>query len=771
VPQQLLNRLYAVYSDDPWRSRVAPRRADWPVGRSSRVGTPIPDVRALVVHETSGWPTRNRGEEMFYSAFLPGAGHSHSGETTQLYVAGDGTVLKGMDLPLLTWHATFVNGWAIGAETGHGWGNYRANDYIGPFTSSDETRVPDPAHPGERMKGPTYGNPVPLTARTSGRWVALSGDGTIDDAGDDDLPGIKFFIRHQGLSEVIISSWITARYAGPWRQTQRVPEMLFTEAQYRSWALLARWVAEEYLLPRNFPVLPHKSRSSGLGATGGLHGMIRDAASFSAIVLADEALSRSPQTFLLPAGTVLTAVDLQTAYSAAGPAGALRNPLWQNMFNVYRGLHGHGFSGDPDHNNDHDCPGPMFDWHRFAREVSDWQWWPFDVDATAPDTTVVPARPYSLASRDGNTRLGEYFWSTPATRPAARARVGVHGAAGSPRTFELPQNSRIYAISNGDLVAARFPTETDRVSLAFMLVRHEVYHRLDTARPNPRASPPVFANRIDYDLAPTTVYSLYMHLGRPAGISFDQVVEANPDWLNRLLARKKECELGVAFRNSRTGRAIDVTKWDDVPPSSAPTGTRARPTLAAGWAADNDALALFLTSLRAGTVAVAPLDPDTTSIRILLGDYLAQAGIIRRTATETQRGVRVEVFANSLFSNTDFILTDNSGTGTGWAPLVAVGTPAVRYASEWARIPAGAERATLMAAGVDPDQVNWWRDVQPATLNTRLPADAHLAPDGNVIHYDPMTFLPWINQITWRSEWPKYRATDPAGIPAAPRPR
>ena len=36
-----------------------------------------------------------------------------------------------------------------------------------------------------------------------------------------------------------------------------------------------------------------------------------------------------------------------------------------------------------------------------------------------------------------------------------------------------------------------------------------------------------------------------------------------------------------------------------------------------------------------------------------------------------------------------------------------------------------------------------------------------------VVHYDPLTFLPWLNNRTWRSEWPKYRATDPAGIPAA----
>jgi hypothetical protein len=75
-------------------------------------------------------------------------------------------------------------------------------------------------------------------------------------------------------------------------------------------------------------------------------------------------------------------------------------------------------------------------------------------------------------------------------------------------------------------------------------------------------------------------------------------------------------------------------------------------------------------------------------------------------------------------------------------------------------------RAALLAAGVDRiDLVNWWPTVQLATLNARFPADAHLDQHGVVIHYDPLTFLPWLNRRTWRSEWPKYRATDPLGIP------
>jgi hypothetical protein len=613
-----------------------------------------------------------------------------------------------------------------------------------------------------------HGGLVPPAAKPANRWIALSGDGTIDDAGDDDLPGVKFFVRHQGFSEVVVGLWTTARYAGPWRQPQRVPEMLFTEAQYRSWALLARYVSEQYLLPRNFPLLPHKLRAPGSGDVGS-HGMITDAASFSAIVLADEGLARSPATFGLPATPVPpTAAALRAAYTAA--ATAARNRHWTALFNVYRGFHGHGFSGEPAGGNDHDCPGPMFDWHRFAREVWDWWWWPFDFD-TANPTAAVAARPYSLAARDGDTPLKDYFWATPATVPQGRVRTGIHGARATPQTFELPQSSRVYALANGELVAARFPAETaDRVSLAFVLVRHEVFHQLDTrpAAAGTATTLPVFADRIDYDVAPTTVYSLYMHLGRPAGMNFDSVVAENPDWLNRALAREKECELGLAFHATAAGLAIPAARWNDTPPGSA-----ARPSLLAGWRADNNALTAFMAELRAGNLAVAPLDPDTMPIRILLGDFLAGAGVISRSGTTARRGVRVEVFSNTPVSNTDFVLTDTTATGGGWAPSVGVGDPAVRYASEWARTPAGAELAALQAAGVDPTLVNWWHDVQPATLNARLPTDAHLEASGVVIHYDPLTFLPWINRRTWRSEWPKYRITLPAGtaIPAAPRPR
>jgi hypothetical protein len=761
VASKLQDRLNAVFTNGPLGEVQA---------LHGSMGNRIRDLKTLVVHETSGFPPAINGRNMFVEHFAP----TGDGVTSSLYVAGDGTVMQGMQLPNRTAHAGFVNDRSIGCETGHGWGNYEHESHLGPFTSTDETMIPDPAHPGHlKMSGALLAVPV---VKASNFWRALSGNANFAVAADDDLPGIKFYVRVRSFDEVALSMWTTARYAGPWRQPQRAPEMLFNEPHYRSWALLARWIAEEFVLPRNFPVLPHKVRTPGEGASGN-HGTLRDAATFSAIVLADEALARSPHTFGLPAAPAIpSAADLQTAYMTPAPGDT--NQHWQSMFDVYRGFHGHAFCGDPVH-GDHDCPGPMFDWHRFAREVWDWWWWPFDLD-TATASTASAARPYSLATRDGDTPLKDYYWATPSTVPQGRERIGVHGPASSPLTFELPDGSRVYAVANGELVAARFPAESAQPSFAFVLVRHEVWHQLDVrpAAAGTATTVPIFANRIDYDVDPTTVYTLYMHLGRPAGMDFTTVSDANPDWLNRVLVRKKECDLGLQFKATDDAKPagaadkIPAALWNHQPPSMPLTAPRTRPSLATAWQADQTALTTFLNALSAGDVATAPNAANTTPIRILLGDFIANVGIVSHGAAATKKGVRVEAFSTNLISATDFALTDTTATGNGWTQQVGVNTQAVRYASEWARALTAAELKCLQDAGMtDRSLLNWWGTVALATANARYPTDARLPTDGVVVHYELKSFMNWINVRTWHSEWPKYRATDPAGVPATPRPR
>jgi hypothetical protein len=605
-------------------------------------------------------------------------------------------------------------------------------------------------------------------------------------AADDDLPGLKFWVNYQGFGELVVALWTTGRYTGPWRQAQRVPEQLFNESQYRSWALLTRWLAEMFGVPRNFPLLPHKMRVSGYGTAGGLHGMTRDGASFRSIVLADEILSRSIGTFGFTAPQ-LAANNFPAVYRrhevqhGVDPNEWFSNPKWTQVFDLYRGIHGHGFSGEPSENKDHDCPGPMFDWHRFAREVWDWWWHPFDFDATNTLDDVRP-RVYSLPARDGNTPLTEHFFGTPSALHLARATRGIHDSAdpavaatSSPMTFELPATSRIYALANGELVAARFPAETGGVDLAFMVVRHEVFHELSPLAGQPAIGmfgmplgPPgtVFPDRIDYDRPASTVYSLSMHLGRPQGMTFAAVDDANPDWLNRLLVRKKEADLGLQFTRSPAGQAVPADVWRSRPP-----GMPRRATVGEAWNDDHTLLEGALRSLREGRTAIFTPTLSATPVRIVLGDYLGNAGVIRHAANGTQHGIRIEIFSRDLVSPRDFMLTVSDDT-RGWAPNQGTGEPAVRYPSEWSRDPHPAELANLRAAGVDLALVRWWRDFQQATaFDQRLPADARLEGDGTVVHYHPHSFIGWINTRTWRSEWPKYATTDPAGVPAAPRPR
>jgi hypothetical protein len=774
VAKALRKKLETVLSDAPWKTiEVQPHHISH---------ARIADVRAIVVHETSMPAERAQGTEMLTSKL--GAGGS--GETTQLFVAGDGTVLLGMELPRRTGHATFVNGWSLGSETGHPWGNWPgANELLGPWTTGADGA---------------------LTRRPQTGWLPLRGEDRLDRPEDDDLPGEKFYLRHAG-NEPVVGRWTTSRYKGPWRQEQRVPEAPFSEWQYRSWALLACYLAERFLVPRNFPLLPHKQRTSGFGTQGGLHSMMGERASFRSIVRADEILSRkvteittlpaapNPPGPPLPALPGLTQAqfddpaqlraryeDLRNVHNVTFTDSAgeqhtfLRNEIWMHVFSHYRGIHGHGFSGDAATGHDHDCPGPMFDWHRFAREVWDWWWRPFDMIFVDPDE-----RPYRPITRNGDTPLTEHYFHTSAPDYVRSQVTGIHGKGSSPHTYRTTRDTRVYALANGELVAARFPMTspvlTSGVSLAFSVVRHHVYHKLDELQLIPNAMrdaldleplPAVLPDRLSYDLEPSTVYTLYMHLSR-TGMNFDGVSPGNPDWLNRLLVRKKECELGLEFqRREPHGLPFDHL-W-----ATAPPGTPQRPTVLEAWTADEAFLSSFVAGLRSGRLVLAPQDPFATPIRVVLGDYMGNAGVIRRTASEEHYGVRVEVFSRQVISP-EFKFSESDPSSAGWAP-VGTGNPAVRYQSEWIRPPVDEERATLLAAGLTEEQlgvqVTWWRDFQLLTAINRQQwgADAPLAERGKCVHYDPDQFMEWINRRTWRSEWSKYRIADPAEAPD-PRPR
>jgi hypothetical protein len=763
MPSKLESRLAPCFSAEP-AERVMNGRGRWPGG----FGEVMNQVRSVIVHLTAGWPPLEKADEFVKQYIGPPANprqRKKAGIGPQYFIPGDGTVLRLINMPRVTWHGNDpFNNWAVGVETGN------LGDEVAPQ------------------------NPIPTNPKQDHRWRALGPDPAAPDPdlNASDIPGVKLWISLYPFREAIVSWWTTNTYAGPAREAVgNNRQMLFTEWQYRSWALLARYLCEFHDLPRNFPLLPHALRAD----------VIDDSSTFRRIALADErfpVLLRALKAHNIEEEHFETAnaKALQKRYHDAilprDPPLARRNPVWSALFDTYRGVHGHGFSGATRMKKkstgewvdaDHDCPGPLFDWHRFAREVWDWWWYPFDLSDDL-STAVVTPRPERHAN--GDTRLVEYYFEgrdfeakdrayTFLTLNSLRTSNGIFDDISSPSVFQLEPGVPIYAPANGELVAARFPDPRHAVSLAFVLVRHEIFHLPNTLTIDIEGVGSVLANpgRIDYDREPSYVYSLVMHLEQPEGMSFNEVTDANPEWLNRVLIRKKECDLALAFYDRPNHGGVAQAAWDFQPP-----GSVQRPTVLEGLRTDQAVLRGFLNTLSSGDVATWPgWMPGTMPIRVILGDFLGKSGGIRREGNTILHGIGLEVFSSGFVPPAPAFATFTSPSGfdlPAGAPLRP--PPAIFYQSEWAKTPTTAERQRLVDIGVNPDLVPWWRMAALSTnLDPRLPAGARLVADGWAFHFRPLDFLRWINNVTWASEWPKYAVTDENGAevprPARPRPR
>jgi hypothetical protein len=343
-------------------------------------------------------------------------------------------------------------------------------------------------------------------------------------------------------------------------------------------------------------------------------------------------------------------------------------------------------------------------------------------------------------------------------------------------------------MANGQLVAARLRPAGAGASLSFVLVRHEVFVQPDPTGvlalwssllsgqpPLPTWEKP---GRLDYNAEPATVYSLYMHLGEIDQMNFDVPDEFNPGWLNRVLVRKKECDLAIDAAN-RLHPALDAIRnatpndFSQPPP---PAANRAN--LISQLYLDKYYLGIFLDRLAAGEIAMAPTSQmilgrilAPTAIRVLLGDFLGTAGAISVNGGTTTTGIRVEVFAPQNVSTKLF----SEVTGkSSWDVPAGTRAPTVRYASEWARPLTAVEQAAAQANGFDLKLVNWWREVSEAQAWVLDPPPAAKLPhDGVVFHYSPLDFLDAVNGATWLSEWSKYRVRDAMGsdVPPPARPR
>jgi hypothetical protein len=695
----------------------------WPFGQVFR------HTEAITAHFTAGWPRRDAADN-FVERFTTNTDPGNHGIGPQLYISGDGTVARLIDIdpPRLTGHGEWRNAVAVGVETGN----------LG-----------------------TVGRP-PAVGHDGPEWIKAT------DAGTEDLTGLELWITAgtRSQSEVIPGWWTTDTFLGNGRELIFAGNMTFSEQQQQAWALLVRFLSELLVLPRNTPLLPHLGRlASKTGADA--------AAALRRSVLADERCDMV-QRALVPLGFPAGSFDagqlgaFQGRYDAALAAatGGLQshNRAYTQWCTEFRGLTGHRYIGSRfivhgKANGEHDCPGPLFDFHRLARESSDYWWYPFDTNGV---TTALDRRSYATWS--GATPIIEYYWDENEADHLAVVAEGVHGPHSSPDTFTLDAGSHVYAMSNGELVAARLPQPgAAGSSIGLVLVRHEVFH---VSRAAGVLAPVPFVNpdRVDYDVAPSCVYTLYLHLDRPANLTFEDVRLANPDWLNRLIQRRIECRLGTAFYDAPPAHPHDPhhgipdALWNNRPP-----GVPRRPTTLDGWRGDALLLEPFFVNLAAGRLAVLPQTQLAVPPRIVLGDYLGDAGLVRVDAGQVH-GVRVETFAPSLAAP-----TFSQSASADWNPSVVQLPPfCLRYQSEWARQPTAAERILMLARGADPDRLAWWDDVKVGqVVEGSLAAADRVPDDGIVFHYRPLEFAKWINGVTWASEWPKFEVVDAAQQPVA----
>ena len=488
--------------------------------------------------------------------------------------------------------------------------------------------------------------------------------------------------------------------------------MLLTERDYRTLALLCRLLAEQNGLPRNFPLLPYLDTN---------HGDDADAALFRQLILADQTRDAIAQKI----GTTRADIEANgTAYTNFYNLHGDR--VWGRFFGFdrqnqtvvdtpcFRGFLSHAIIGH------HPCPGPLFDWHRLAREVWDWWWYPFDADPVAVTTT---RRPYGQARR--TTQLIDYYYDSTGV---AVDYNRLHPPVALYERFVLPQMTPVYAMANGVVVAARFALSSDPASTGFLLIRHELFHQT------------VANHRIDYDLGPTFIWSLITFLEN-AGFTIPPAPpavpvatsDANPDWLNRFVMRLRECELAVQFQNSHPGNAALARGWAHNPSATAALV----PRLTTGQQIERDATAyrILANDLQLGRPVLFPLEGTfaATPVRVILGDFLGFANVM----APNQNGIQVEIFSRDRLN-----------------------------------VPGAVQRACSASTN------DWWSDATNAVRREAL-ADMDLPvgsgppwADGVAWQYPMTDFLEWANSITWQSEWAKYGVLGPGGAatPAPARP-
>jgi hypothetical protein len=761
----LANRLQP-YLDTSVKTTVDNHQATW-----AAIGNDVSDVQSVMIHSTEGWPTRDKAADLGKMIYDKAAAGVKYGSSPHYYVSGDGTVFKIFDENRVLWHGNEQNNHSIGVETGN------LVSVGGPAGG--------PGGPWTNVNAPMY------------NWMPLT------DAAED-LPNFKLYIcRANG--EIVISYWTVN---SPTRADAEIPRgrlMRFTEKQYRGWRLLARYLAEVWRIPRNLSLHPWQTRA---------HMNAADKSEMYRSILNADACKETLVPMLAKAPINCTTLDSDSAddfrkrYAAQTTSPVIevtdpetkekkkvtlkaRNAFWNKMFDAYRGFHSHAYSGAISLEDHGDCAGPLFDYNRFARDIWDFWWFPCDLAAgpNPGDAIQVIETRRDYGRTQGN--LNEYYWDNVPARYNQRTTSGFYGVTqefgvpDDPAIKDLPEvvnhywgywhgglhfnltaAAPIYAAAGGQVVAARFPAaypagqnrddpEGSLTSTRFVLLRHEVFHQ--------RAAG---GNRINYNQEPSYVYSLYMHLGAPQNMSFTNIIDANPEWLNRLLMVKKEYDAGIRFH---TAHPQPAAYWGTLPNR---------------WETQRQTFDPILTALQNGNVAVFP--EGDNAIQLSLGDFLGNAGHM----AEVPHAIHFEVFSGQNIDATQFHshAVNPAGPFYGRAvqdrvtqffdqtfvrttvpnyrqmrrqtPAIATAlfqNEALQFKSEWAL------QESDFHKGLWPQfqPHMWWQDVVP-TMNAVAPAAAQLPADANVFHYHPLGFMAWLNRITWASELSKFRLPSPS---------
>ncbi|MEO8620017.1 MAG: hypothetical protein ABI625_03055 [bacterium] len=699
----------------------------WAAGVGGTWGNAMPTIQSIMIHETSGSPTY-AGNETFVGRFtcMVRDDVDNRGIGPQYFVEPNGTcyTLIGepefANDPRRTWHGGWhdqgidMNPVSIGVENGdigdagitpgsgtgpHWWAlstqsedvtGMKAYLFLAPDGREDailiwfakfasEWFIQTPAVPAIKATATTPAVPgVPAVWNTrAGVRPGFQGPGDIVDGANPTND------RH-------------VRVPKAWKN------MLFTERDFRTLVLLCRFLLEKNGLPRSFPLLPYASADQDRTSV----------ATFRNLILAEQ----RGDEIAVQMGTTKPIIQANAPAFAAwyGPHATEK---WSRLFGVapasaaagstpvtpcFRGIISHAINGG------HPCPGPLFDWYRFAREVWDWWWYPFDlVVAGTTVTAATTKRPYFQARK--TTPLLEYYYDAPGT-------VADYNALRQPliveETFNVPAATPIYALANGVIVAAQI-SGPGVGTTGLILVRHEVFNQNT-------------GGAINYNHAPTYVWTLISGLDTSGAIIpaappavAAPTPAANPTWLNRLILRLRECELAAQFHTSHAAASLALrTGW-----ARGPSG--GGPRVAIGTEIEQDALAYraIANRLTAGNVARFPLEAtnNTTPVRVCLGDFLGVPAL----GAIGQAGVQIEVFSMHQLP-----------------------------------VPGAAQR--VVSAASHP----WWTEVTESVRH-EASVDANLPAHGMAWHYGMTDFLAWINtSITWPSEWPKYGATGP--MPARP---